>query len=403
MYYQYIAYTQEKKIARGTQVAANADIATRILTGHGYKVLSLKPVPTFLPRWERIMPSLNKVSADTIITFSRQLALLHESGMDIVTSLELLKMQTTNRKLRDILGELIVDLRKGDKLSEAMGKHPEIFSKIYVQSVNVGEQTGSIETVLRQMADYMDKESKASKSVKNAMKYPIIVVVVAIAVIAVLVAFVFPTFISLYSSLNAELPAITKFTMSLAGWAAHYGIYIIAVVIIAGIALYVWGKTAEGKQQRDRLSLKIPLLGKVIHLNELIRCCRSMSILYKAGLPVPEILVLAIETSNNTVMKQALVDVHQDVLKGEGLSRPMSKNGIFLPMMVQMVGVGEATGNLDGTLMATAESYDTEAEDRMRSIIGLIQPTITIVLAIVVAIIAMSLVSAMYSLYGQVS
>lgn len=402
MYYEYVAYTSDKKLTKGTQVAANPEIAARILASHGFKVLSLRAVPAFLPKWELVFPSLFKVSTQAIITFSRQLALLHESGMDIVASLELLRMQGRSRRFREVLGLIVADIRKGDRLSEALGKHPDCFSKIYVQSVTVGEQTGNIETVLRQMADHVEKELKASKAVKNAMKYPAIVVVVAIAVIIVLISVVFPAFMGLYKSLNAEMPGITRATMLMVAWLNQSGVFILVGLVIFGVLVYLWSRTAQGRLQRDRLVMKLPLLGRVVHLNEIIRCCRSISILYRAGLPVPEILILAIETSNNTQMKQALVDVHQKVLKGEGLSRPMSANPVFLPMMVQMVGVGEATGNLDGTLMATADTYETEAEDRMQNIIGLIQPTITLVLAVVVAGIALSLVSAMYSIYGQV-
>ena len=153
---------------------------------------------------------------------------------------------------------------------------------------------------------------------------------------------------------------------------------------------------------RDKFMLRIPLLGHVTHLNELIRCCRSMSILFKAGLPLPEILSLVVESSNNRVIKQALSGVKKDMIQGQGISLPMSRNPVFLPMMVQMVKVGEETGNLDVTLLSVAQSYETEAEDKTRALIGMIQPAMTLGIGIVVAIIAISLISAMYSIYGQV-
>ena len=160
-------------------------------------------------------------------------------------------------------------------------------------------------------------------------------------------------------------------------------------------------KTPNGRLLRDRLIFKLPLLGQAIHLSELTRCCRTISILYQAGLSMPKILSSVIENSNNLVIKNALTQVQQEVLAGENLSQPMAKSSYFLPMMVQMVSVGERTGNLDVTLLATAENYETEAEDRMRSLIGFIQPAITLVIGIVVALIALSLVTAMYSVYGQ--
>jgi type IV pilus assembly protein PilC len=344
----------------------------------------------------------NKVSADTLVTFSRQFALLHESGADIVSTLDLLMRHTRNRLLKKVLGEIITDLNKGSPLSQAMSQHPNVFPKIYVQSIRVGEQSGNLENVLRQMADYLDREATASKSIRNAMRYPTIVVVVAFIVVTILVTYVLPAFMGIYKALNVKLPAATQFLISGVGWFSRYGLEVLAGVLIIGVLFYTWSRTADGKLQKDKLALKIPLLGRVTHLNELSRCCRSIAILYKAGLHMPDILTMTIETASNLVVKKALTNIYRDVVKGEGLSRPMAGNPIFLEMMVQMVGVGESTGNLDKTLMATAETYETEAEDRMRAFIGLIQPTITVVLGAIVAFVAISLVSAMYSMYGQI-
>jgi type IV pilus assembly protein PilC len=172
----------------------------------------------------------------------------------------------------------------------------------------------------------------------------------------------------------------------------------IAIICVVG-AIYV--KTPDGRYQLDRLALHLPLLGKVKHLNELSRCCRSISLLFTAGLPLTEIMPLVIQGTSNRVMTQALYDVQQDMLKGEGLSLPMAKNPIFLPMMVQMVKVGEETGNLDASLMAVAQNYETEAADKTKSLISMIQPMMTLIIAGVVGLIAVSMISAMYSIYGQ--
>jgi type IV pilus assembly protein PilC len=402
MYYQYLVYTADKKVAKGVQAADNADIANRILVGQGYKVLSLKPTSAFLSGSGHLGQFFNKVSAENLVTFSRQFALLHESGTDIVSTLELLRTHNRNRTLKKVLGDIIQDLNKGSTLSDAMAKHPNVFSKIYVQSIKVGEQSGDLENVLRQMADFLEREVKASKGVKNALRYPIIVSVVAVVVIILLVTFVLPSFMGIYKSLHMTLPATTQFLISAADWASHYGIFVLGAIFVAGILFFIWKTTAEGKFQWDRLMLKVPYLGRVNHLSELSRCCRSISILYRAGLQVPDILMMAIDTSSNLVIKQALTEVYRAVVKGEGLSRPMKDDPVFLDMMVQMVSVGESTGSLDKTLMATADTYEAEAEERMQGFVALIQPAITVVIGIVVAFLAISLISAMYSMYGQV-
>jgi len=255
--------------------------------------------------------------------------------------------------------------------------------------------------MLRQIADYVEKKAAAMKSLKAALRYPIITVVVAIVVIGILVTVVLPAFGNLYTSLGAELPLMTKMLLGLADKLQSYGIYILLTVfIIAGLA-FAYVKTPDGRYKWDRLMLRLPLVGRVNHLNELARCCRSIALLFRAGLSLTEIIPVVIQGSGNRNVAEALTNVHQDMLKGEGLSKPMAKHDLFLPMMVQMVRVGEETGNLDTTLLAVAQNYETEVEDRSRSLIGFIQPAMTLIIGLVIGFITLSLVSAMYSLYGQ--
>ena len=403
MDFNYLGYTEDRKIVKGTISASSEEIAGQILAHSGYRVLSLKPVTAFMPSWEKLFPFISRIRPEAIIMFSRQLALLLESGIDIVTSLELLQVQASSRNLKRVLGEVISDLRRGNRLSIALSKHPKSFPKIYIQSLAAGEQSGGLETVLRQAADYMERGATTAKGVKNALRYPVFVGIVAVVVIALIVTFVLPAFTNLYSSLGAELPLLTRILIAAVNWLRSRGLYLLAGVGSAGFIAFAYIKTPRGKYGWDRLALRLPLLGRVIHLNELARCCRSMSLLFRAGLPLPEIMSLVTESSNNRVMKAAFVDIRQDILKGEGLSRPMAKSQLFLPMMVQMVRVGEETGNLDVTLLSVAQSYETEAEDRARALVGLIQPAMTIIIGLIVAFIALSLVSAIYSIYGQLS
>ncbi len=401
MVYNYLGYTEDRKIVKGTVSASSEEIAGQILAHNGYRVIHLKPATTFVPSWGEAFPSLNRVKPEAIIMLSRQLAILLESGIDIVTSLELLQGQVSNNTLKRVLGEVVSDLRSGSRLSAALDRHPNIFPALYRRSISVGEQTGGLEAVLRQVADYMEREVITTKNVKGALRYPLIVSIVAVLVIGVLVFFVFPSFMDLYAQIGAELPQTARILMSAIEILRHYGLYLAAGAIVTiGLAI-AYIKTSTGKYNWHKLLLRIPLLGRVIHLNELARSCRSMSLLFRAGLPLPEIMSLVIQSCNNRVMAEAFSNVRQDMLKGEGISRPMSKHELFLPMMVQMVKVGEETGNLDVTLLSVAQSYETEAEDKTRSLVDLIQPAMTIVIGLIVAFIALTLVSTMYSVYGE--
>ncbi len=401
MDYKYIGYTEDKKLVKGMVAAVSHEMAKEYLASQGYQVLSLKPAATFLPSWEKLFPSLFRVKPREVIMFSRQLALLLESGTDIITSLQLLQAQITNRVFHKVLGEIISDLRAGNRLSVSLGKHPHIFPKLYCRSLTVGEQTGGLEIVLRQVADHMEKEATAKKGIKKALAYPIMVSIVAIIVVGVLVTFVLPSFIGLYSTLGAELPLATRLLLTMVDLSQSYGIYLLAALAAAGFLAAIYTRTPAGKYQWDRLALSLPLVGRVIQLSELTRCCRSMSILFRSGLPLTEIMSMTVEGSGNMVMKDALSSVEQAMLKGEGLSQPMAENRLFLPMMVQMVRVGEETGNLDITLLATAQAYEAEADDKTRALIGFIQPAMTLGIGLVVAFITIALLSAMYSVFGQ--
>ena len=366
----------------------------------GYQVIQLKARAQFLSL-DKLLAHLFPIKSAEIILFYRQLALLLESGIDIVTSLELLQSQVSNRALKEVLGEVISDLRGGNQFSAALGKHPEIFSSICCQSLRVGEQTGGLEIMLRQIADYLEKEAAATKGVKNALMYPVAASIFAIAVMGILVTFVLPTFGKLYSSLGAELPLITRILLDIASKLQSYGIYLLLAILIAVGLAFAYVKTPDGRYKLDKLILRLPLVGRITHLKELARCCRSISILFRAGLPLTEIMSLLTQGGGNRVLVKALSSVQQDMIKGEGLSQPMAKNTIFLPMMVQMVKVGEETGKLDTTLMAVAQSYEAEAEDKIRSFTALIQPTMTLIIGLVICFVALSSTSAMYSIYGQ--
>ncbi len=370
-----------------------------MLSYAGYQTINLKQFIPFFSL-DRLLESLSQVKPAEIILFYRNLALLLESGVDIVTSLELLRDQASNHALKRVLGEVISDLRGGNQFSSALGKHPGVFSPVYCQLLGVGEQSGGLETVLRQIADYMEKEAAATKEIKNALMYPIITAIVTIVVIGILVTFVLPGFGSLYSALGVDLPLPVRILTTIASEAQSNGLYLLLAVFIAAGSALIYIKTPAGRYKRDKLFLSLPVVGRVNHLGELARCCRSISLLFRAGLPLTEVMSMVIKGSGNRVMAKALIDVQQGMVKGEGLSRPMAKNKLFLPMMVQMVRVGEETGNLDTTLLAVARSYETEVEDRTRSLIALIQPAMTLIIGGVIGLLALSLTSAMYSIYG---
>jgi type IV pilus assembly protein PilC len=400
MIYQYIACSESGEMVKGRLSAIKEESVAETLAYAGYRLINLKPYVPFFSSG-KMTSQLFPVKPGEVIMIYRQLALLLESGVNIAMALELLQDQISNRTLKKVMAEVTTDIRAGNQLSVAMGRHPDVFSVMSIRTLAIGEQTGSLETMLRQVADYSEKELVTRKGIKGALMYPIIAMIVCVVVVGVLMVFVLPAFAGFYGELGAELPALTKMMLSLSDIIkTYYQQIFLGLLGIAAFAM-IYFKTPDGKLNMDKLILKIPLMGRVKHLNELARAARSMSLLYTAGLPLTEIMPLVIQGCGNRVMAQALNNVHIDMLRGEGLSKPMSKSSMFLPLMVQMVKVGEETGSLDASLQSVAHNYETEAQDKTKALIGMIQPIMTIVIAGMVGLIALSMVTAMYSMYGQ--
>ncbi|XUW99517.1 MAG: type II secretion system F family protein [Dehalogenimonas sp.] len=400
MNYAYVAYTQDRKLVQGKIAAMDRDSATKLLIHNGYQVLSLKTQSSFFSASASSMFA-KKVKLQEIILFSRQLALLLESGTDIVTSLELLQEQTTNPTFKKTLGAVANDIRGGSSLSAAMSKHPKVFSPLFHRVLSAGEQGGNMENVLRNMADFLSRMNETRKKLKSAMTYPVVVAVVAVVVVAILMIVVMPTFTDLYKNLGVELPTATKILINVTDFSSKFGIYILGALIAIVIGLIMWARTPIGRYNVDKGLLKTPVIGRIIQLSELSRACQTISLLFRAGLPLPEIMAQAQNATSNKIISEAIGQVQQELIRGEGLSGPMKRRKVFLPMMVQMVGVGEETGKLDDTLATVAHTYDMEADDRIKSAVELIQPAMTVVIGIVVAFIAVALVGSMYSMYGQ--
>ena len=400
MDYAYVGYGADRRVVKGKISAASEQTAVATLANVGYQVISLKPVARFMPDLSKLMQGTVKPSE--IVTFSRQLALLLESGVGIVQSLELLQKQTSDKVLKKVLVTVVSDIRSGDSLSVAMGKHPQAFSTIYHKMVGVGEQTGGLESVLRSLAEYAQRQSSAIGKLKMALAYPAIVLCLAIVVVAVLITVVLPPIVGMFTALGGDLPLPTKMLLAAVAFLNSYGLYVLVAAVGLGLVAFIYSRTPSGQYYRDLLLLKLPVIGRLKLVSDLARCCRSMSLLFRSGLPLPEIMTLTAQASGNRVVTRAFGGVEQDMLRGEGISAPMRKRWVFLPLMVEMTKVGEETGALDSTLITVAENYEIEAESRTQMLLGLIEPVMTIAMGLGVGFIALSIFMPMYGSLGLV-
>jgi len=400
MNYEYVARAEDNRVIKGKLSAGTEESATAMLAYSGYSILSLREITPFFQGGKMTLLSSN-IKPTEVIMFSRQLALLLESGTDVVTALELLQAQLTNRGFKKILAEVVADVRGGRPLSEAIGQHPRAFSTLYSRLVSVGERTGNLEAVLRRAADYIERSYVTQKTVKNALVYPVILLLVTFGVVALMVGFVLPAFSGLYSSFNIELPALTRGMLAFTAWTQQYGVWVLVGMAAVIAATFIYVKLPAGRVRWGKVMLTLPYIGRINLLNELARCCRTIALLYESGLPLPDTMTMVIQGTNNRAMSGALTNVQQAMIAGAGLSGPMSRNKLFLPLMVQMTAVGEQTGNLDHTLNTVGESYEAESDDKTKAMIAMITPAMTLIIGGIVGLVAVSLMTTMYSIYGQ--
>jgi len=398
--YRYEATTGQGQMVKGTIKATGEIEAERLLIQQGYRPVNVEVVPSM---WslEEALPSLFRVKPQDVIVFSRQLATLLRSGFSLLPALEIIRGQaTTGRTFKKTLESIVEDLRGGNSFSQAVSKHPKAFSEIYVRTVAVGEQTGSMEPVLNQMADYMEKQGAVGKKVKGALTYPVMVLGIGLVVCVVLMTVVMPKLTGMFKSMGVSLPLPTKILMGASDFIASYPLYlIIAGAVLAAVILWMV-KQPSGRRILDRIKLTAPLIGLPTLLSELGRFSRTMSVLVSAGLSLQEIMEVVPHSSNNKVIQEALNKVNQGLILGEGLSEPMSHIDIFPPLLVQMVAVGEESNTLDFTMGVVADFYEVTAEEKSSAMVGMLGPLSTVGIALFVGLIALSVLMPMYGILG---
>jgi type IV pilus assembly protein PilC len=301
-----------------------------------------------------------------------------------------------------VLIEVVQALQQGQSLSAAMAAHPLAFPPLYTRTLAVGERTGRLEDALRQLATFLEKEQALSRKLRDAATYPVFVLGVAVFVIVIVVAVALPPIVDLFASFQAELPAPTKILIGFSQFASGYGSFLIfGAIVLLLVALY-YGSTPNGRRLRDRVFLRLPVIGRVIMQGQVARFTRTASVLIRAGLPLTEVLELIMQTADNTVVCAALDRVRLALLAGQGLSAPLAAEPIFPLMVSQMVMVGERTGTLEANLATLADFYEEETDRSVKNLASLMEPALTLLVGGVVGFIAIAIVTPMYSVLSSI-
>ncbi|MFQ6121814.1 MAG: type II secretion system F family protein [Dehalococcoidales bacterium] len=398
--YRYVASTAQGRLVRGTVKAATEIMAERLIVGKGLNPVEVGVAPSMFSL-EEAFPTFFKVKPRDIIVFSRQLATLLRSGIPLLPALEIIQEQVGgSRAFNKILGSITHDLRSGGSFSQSISKHPRAFNDIYCRTIAVGEETGNLETVLNRMADYIERGSETAQKVRKALTYPTMIIGVGVMVVALLITVVMPQLMDMFTAMNVELPLPTRMLIALTGFVNTNTLYL----LIAGallVAVILWMvKQPMGRRLLDRLRISIPIIGPPTLLGELGRFARTLSVLVSAGIKLQEIMEILPQSTSNRVFRDALNQVHERLVMGEGLSEPMSQINIFPPLLVQMVAVGEESNTLDYTMGVVADFYETSAEEKTTAMVGMLGPLSTIGVALLVGFIAISVIMPMYTLTG---
>lgn len=398
MVYKYKAYTTSKKIVQGTIDAPTETLAEGALYRAGYeRVLSLVQVTSGLSL-EKLIPSIFGVKSRDLIDFSTGLATLVESGISILTALELLGGQSGKKSLKKAIAGLVEEIRGGGSLSGAMDHLPQAFPETYRRVVKASEQTGNLESGLRQAAGYIEKQDTSRQKVWRALAYPAFVLLMAAGVAVMLITIALPPLVNLFESLGAQLPWTTRLLISVAGFMLDQRFIIFGGIILLIAAVIFLLRLPSVRLARDRALLRVPVIRSVIVGRAMQQFCQTTSMLLGAGLQLPMVMDIAVQGSRNMVIRRAFGEVRERLLQGEGLSRPMHEAGVFPPLLVEMVVVGEKTGTLDATLATLAGYYENKVERNLNTLVSLIEPALTLVIGGVVIFIALSMITPLYSI-----
>jgi type IV pilus assembly protein PilC len=395
--YRYVAYDSAgRRLSRA--VAAQSDEQVKqMLWAQGLHIVDIS-TRLRMPALEDLFPSFVRVRRSEVILFTRQLATFVRVGMPIVEGLSVLRDQAGSALMKRALTEMILDLGTGASLSAAMARFPRIFPALYVDMIRSAEVSGNLDDVLRQLATYMARDEGAKRKVRSAMIYPAIVVGLALVVISILIAFVLPAFANLFGEFQATMPLPTRMLFAVGTFCREHVLQILVGLSIVVTAVGVYASTKAGRDFLDSVLLRLPMLGVIVRYSVIERYVRTLSTLARAGVPITKMLDTAITAVGNAEYRTGLATVKEDMLSGEGFAVPLERTGLFPRLVIQMVRVGEETGNLDANLEEAAEHYAEEVDYRLKRMIALIEPALVIAVGVVVGFIAVSVIAPMYAL-----
>jgi type IV pilus assembly protein PilC len=391
----YKAKARNGRTVKGDLDAPDIEFAETTLRRKGFSIIWVKPLPkdllagTFLE---------GGVSARDMVVFSRQFATMINAGVPILQALQIMCEQTENNKLRHTLYSVRNDIEGGGSLYESMKKHPKIFDALYTNMVNAGEAGGILDIVLSRLAEYIEKAAKLRARIKGAMIYPSVIVSVAVAVVAIILIFVIPTFEQMFRDFGSALPAPTQMVMDLSNFVVDNGLWLTLGLVAFLVGFRFFYKWEPGEIIVDRTVLFLPVFGPLLRKAAVAKFSRTFSTMVSSGVPILSALDIVSKTAGNKAVELGVLEAQKSIAEGQTLAEPLEDTGVFPPMVIHMISIGETTGALDSMLAKIADFYDEEVDVAVDSLTALLEPLMIVFLGVVVGGLVVSMYLPIFSI-----
>jgi MSHA biogenesis protein MshG len=406
--FEYTGRTLQGDMTTGTVESVDEQAAAKALIARSITPINISELEGRVKkeRVENDKPSdINiltpQVALEDLVIFCRQMYSLSKAGIPIIRAVNGLT-NTRSLRLKYALLDLIEQLEKGRNLSSAMAQHPKIFSQLFISIVHVGENTGQLDSAFLQLAQYLEREQETRKQIKAATRYPSFVVFALVAALIVMNIFVIPVFAGMFEKFDTELPLMTRILLSMSDFFMNQWYVLVAVILVCIFITKQYKDTQKGRLKWDHWKLKMPIVGDIVERSLLARFSRSFSMMLKAGVPLTSALSLVAEAVGNAYMSEAIIGMRRRIEKGESLSRVASASGLFTPLVLQMIHVGEETGRVDDLLAEVADFYEREVEYDIKSLTSKIEPILISIVAVMVLILALGIFTPMWDMMGVV-
>lgn len=398
MNYKYRARDKYGKSVTGVISGEDKGSIAKHLSAMGYVPISIEEARESGFGIAKMFGDFKRITLEELNIFTRQILTLQKAGIPLLSSLDVLEKQTKNKYFKDVIKEMRAHIESGGALSDAMAKYPKIFSELYVNMVKSGEASGLLDEILARLAEFGEKDIDTRSKIKAATRYPLITLVALFVAFIIVVTFVIPRFSSIFSQFKTALPLPTRILLGLSFIMQSYWYIILIAAGLLAFLSFKYINTKNGRLRWDSLKLKLPIFGPLVYMFTMSRFSLVMSILIRSGLPILQVLDMVSRAVGNAAISRVVDNIVISVREGKGISEPMEISGIFPPIVVQMVAVGEDTGKVDELLMKVSEYYDQQSDYSIKNLTTMIEPVFVLILGGMVLMMALAIFLPMWNL-----